>query len=95
MPKKVTVTKSPGGPRDFYRMGSKAERYLETKGFIRKGQIGNAAVQLMSARKLIDYTWQGIIEDPCLLLLTDPNADEWSKQMCEQTTRHVREKFGS
>lgn len=94
-PKKVTVTKSPGGPRDFYRMGSKAERYLETKGFIRKGQIGNAVVQLMSARKLVDYTWQGIIEDPCLLLLTDPNADEWSKQMCEQTTRHVRERFGS
>ena len=76
-------------------MGSKAECYLEGKGFIRKGQIGNAVVQLMSARKVIDHTWQGIIEDPCLLLQTDPNADEWSKKMCDQTTRYVRERVGS
>jgi aminoglycoside 3-N-acetyltransferase len=94
-PQEVTVTKSPGGARDFYRRGSKVEQYLESKGFIRKGKVASATVQLMSVRQLVDYTWQGIIEDPCLLMRTDSEADDWSKQMCEATIKYVRERFGS
>jgi aminoglycoside N3'-acetyltransferase len=94
-PQKVKVTKSPGGPRDFYRVDSKVQQYLERKAFIRRGTIGNAAVQLMRARQLVDYTWQAIIDDPCLLLRTDPDADDWSKQMGQATTQYVRARFGS
>jgi len=79
-PQTVKVTKSPGGA---------------SKNFIRQGTVASATVQLMSVRQLVDYTWQGIIEDPCLLMRTDAEADDWSKQMCKATIKYVRERFGS
>lgn len=94
-PQEVTVTGSPGGARNFYRCNSKIKQYLESKNFIRQGKVASATVQLMSVRQLVDYTWQGIIEDPCLLMRTDADADDWSKQMCKATIKYVRERFGS
>jgi len=91
-PQRTKVYKSPCGPRDFYRKDSKVERYLESKGFIKKGTIYNATVHLMSARKLVDYTWSGIVENPTLLLV-DPNSDPWSKWACAATIAHVQARF--
>lgn len=94
-PQEVTVTGSPGGARDFYRCGSKIKRYLESKNFIRQGKVASATVQLMSVRQLVDHTWQGIIEDPCLLMRTDAEADDWSGRMCKAAIKYVGERLGS
>lgn len=88
---KVKVTKSPCGPRDFYKRNSKIEQYLLAKNFIKKTEIYNATVGLMKARDLCDLTWQAIVEQPTILLNDSPTADPWSRWACAAVTRHVEQ----
>ncbi len=92
-PQRVTVTMSPAGPRDFYRRDSKSAQLLEASGIVRHRQIGSAPVSLMKVRDCHRVLREGIIQDPCLLLKTDSDAD-WDVKACAETTAHVRQKFG-
>jgi aminoglycoside 3-N-acetyltransferase len=89
--KKVKVTKSPCGPRDFYKRNSKIEQWLLAKDFIKQTQIYNATVCLMKARDLCELTWQAIVEQPTILLNDGPNTDPWSKWACTATIKHIEE----
>lgn len=88
---KVKVTKSPCGPRDFYKRSSKIEQWLLARNFIKQVEIYNATVGLMKARTLCDLTWQAITENPTILLNDSPNADPWSQWACTATKKHVEQ----
>jgi len=93
-PVRTKVTKSPAGPRDFYRRDSKAAKVLEQSGIIAAAQIGRANVSLMRVRELHRVLREAILRDPCLLLKEDSPGDEWTRQAREATIRHVRARFG-
>lgn len=90
---RTKVTKSPAGPRDFYRDGSKSEKLLEVSGIIRRTPIGRGVVSLMKARELHRVLFDGIKRDPCLLLRDDLPNDPWNIRAREETIEHVRAKF--
>ena len=92
-PRRVTVTMSPAGARDFYRRDSKSARLLEASGVVRHRQIGSAPVSLMKVRDCHRVLRDGLIKDPCLLLRDDSDA-EWDVKACKDTIAHIREKFG-
>jgi len=94
-PVRTKVTKSPAGPRDFYRQDSKSARVLEASGIIRRRQIGRADVSLMKVRDLHRVLREAIIADPCLLLKEDSPNDDWTRRARTATIEHVRSRFGS
>jgi len=87
------VTRSPAGPRDFYRRDSKSARLLEKSGIVTSTRIGNAAVSLMKVRQLHRVLRDGIIADPCLLLREETPNDEWTRKARAETIEHVRKNF--
>jgi len=89
-PVRTKVTKSPAGPRDFYRKDSKAAKVLEASGIIRTTRIGRAKVSLMKVRELHAVLREAIINDPCLLLKEETQDDEWTRRARQETLRHVR-----
>ncbi len=89
--REVKVTKSPAGPRDFYKANSKIEQWLMAKDFIKQATIYNATVSLMRTRDLCDLVWQAIIENPTILLNDGPKASPWSIRACAATRKHVEE----
>jgi aminoglycoside 3-N-acetyltransferase len=91
-PQRVRVTRSPGGPRDFYRRDSRAAQLLAGSGFIRRTTIGRATVSLLKVRDCHRVLRQGLLRDPCLLL--KDADDEWTTEARENTIRYIREKFG-
>jgi aminoglycoside 3-N-acetyltransferase len=93
-PVRTKVTKSPAGPRDFYRRNSKAAKVLEGSGIITAAQIGRAKVSLMRVRELHRVLREAILQDPCLLLKEDSPGDEWTRKAREEAIRHVRSRFG-
>jgi aminoglycoside 3-N-acetyltransferase len=93
-PVRTKVTRSPAGPRDFYRRDSKAAKLLEASGIIRAARIGRAAVSLMKVRDLHRVLREAIIADPCLLLKEATETDEWTRRAREAAIRHVRSRFG-
>lgn len=86
--KKVKVTMSPAGPRDFYKENSKSAKVLEDSGVIKRAEVGNSTVSLLKVKDCHRVLREGIIEDP-LLLLDDKN--DWYHK---ETIEHVRSKFG-
>ena len=92
-PARTQVTRSPAGPRDFYRKDSKSARLLEASGIIQTTRIGRADVSLMTVQALHRVLREAIIADPCLLLKEDSPNDEWTREAREATIRHVRERF--
>jgi len=93
-PVRTKVTKSPAGPRDFYRKDSKAAKVLEASGIIKATQIGRAKVSLMKVRELHAVLREAILKDPCLLLKEETEGDDWTRRAREETIRHVRSRFG-
>ena len=91
---RVPTSKSPLGPRDFYRRDSRSARLLEASGIVQTARIGLATVSLMKVRELHRVLREGIIQDPCLLLREASEKDEWTRTAREETIRHVRERFG-
>jgi hypothetical protein len=93
-PVRTKVTKSPAGPRDFYRRDSKAAKVLDASGIVAAARIGRANVSLMKVRDLHRVLREAIVRDPCLLLKEDSPDDEWTRRAREATIRHVRARFG-
>jgi aminoglycoside 3-N-acetyltransferase len=93
-PQRVKVTKSPAGPRDFYRDNSKSARLLEASGILRRTRIGAATVTLMKVRDCHRVLREGIIRDPCLLLLDQDDPQGWTAEFRQKTIDHVRSRFG-
>ena len=91
---RVAVTKSPAGPRDFYREDSRCAKLLAESGIIGECQIGLATVSLIPVKQCHHVIRQGIISDPCLLLKDEFEGDEWTGQAREETMAHVRANFG-
>jgi aminoglycoside 3-N-acetyltransferase len=86
--KEVTVTQSPAGYRDFYKKDSMAERLYLGSGIFNETRIGSADVQLFKAKDCIDLFWNGILENP-LLLLGNPGDSPFVDQWAEPTRQHI------
>jgi len=74
------VTKSwpffPGPHRDFIGL----DRLLAEKGALTTGRVGNAAVRLMSVRRLLEVAGQAAREDPAFALCDNPSCMDCLKQ---------------
>ncbi|HUS90863.1 MAG TPA: AAC(3) family N-acetyltransferase [Phycisphaerae bacterium] len=86
---RTKVTKSPAGPRDFYRANSKCAKLLEAGGILRRERIGKAEVTLMRVRELHRVLRDAILRDPCLLLKEDSPNDEWTRRARAAAIEHV------
>lgn len=92
-PARTPITKSPMGPRDFYRRDSRAEKLLLGSGIVRTARIGNAPVSLMKVRECHRVLREGIVEDPCLLLREASDKDQWTRTARQESIRHVHSRF--
>jgi len=66
--KRVTVYRSPSGPRDFYRNGCKLDALLERWDIQTTGAVHDATVRVMRARDFLNLLTRALIDDPCLLM---------------------------
>lgn len=93
-PTKVNCRKAPIGPRDFYRKESKSKDLFDNAGIVKRGQIGDANVGLMSVRQCHDVLRDAIQKDPCLLLKEENPADPWTNGARVRTTEFIRQRYG-
>jgi len=93
-PVRQQVTRSPAGPRDFYKPDSRSAQLLEASGIITRRPIGRGVTSLMKVRDVHRVLREGLIKDPCLLLPEDGVPREWIATYRKRTTDHIRAKFG-
>lgn len=75
---KVTVFRSPSGPRDFYSRDSKVDKKLAEWNIAAEGKVHNARVTVMRHREFMNNLLSAMIEDPALLL-TDSMDSRYNK----------------
>jgi len=96
--RKVTVFRSPSGPRDFYKLAdSKVDKKLETVNFRTIGQIHNATVTVMRCRDFVNFMLRTMIQEP-LLLMHDGREDDYHKLFYKLNTEYMenfRKKHGT
>jgi len=86
----ATVTQSPAGPRDFYKKDSKSAAAWEAAGLATKSKVCHSNCQIMKARVFVDWLWNALLEDPCLLLHDDPSPeDAFTIRAREETPKHL------
>lgn len=86
--KRVVVTRSPSGPRDFYRNGCKLDRLLDSWGIKKIGRVHEATVTIMRHREFMNHLLQAMIDDPCLLLRDDVQ-DAYHEQFFRLNREHM------
>jgi aminoglycoside 3-N-acetyltransferase len=69
--RRVTVLRSPSGPRDFYRNGCKLDDRIASWNIRTTGRVHGATVTVMRHRDFMNRLLRALIEDPCLLLKDD------------------------
>jgi aminoglycoside 3-N-acetyltransferase len=85
---RVTVYRSPSGPRSFYANGCRLDRLLDEWGIQTVGNVHDAAVRVMSHREFMDRELSALIEDPCLLL-HENRDDAYHRQFYRLNVEHV------
>jgi aminoglycoside 3-N-acetyltransferase len=94
--RRVTVYRSPKGPRDFYKNGCKLDKALENWNLWTRGKVHNATVTIMKHRDFMNRLVRGMIEDPCLLL-ADGRDDPFHQlyyRLNPEFVGHLKRKHG-
>lgn len=95
--KKVTVYRSPSGPRDFYKDGCKLDKLLEKWNIQAIGKVYNSTVVIMQHRTFMNYLLRALLDNPCLLL-HDNKDDAYHERFYELCPKHVaqlKKQYGS
>lgn len=77
--RRVPVTKSPMGDRDFYKRESKLDRVMWDSGIVRQGCIGPARVLMCGSKAHCRLLTEVLAEQPDLLLCERPQCEFCSK----------------
>ena len=86
--KRVTVTRSPSGPRNFYADGCRLDRLLEEWGIQTAGTVQAATVKVMRHRDFMEHELRALLDDPCLLMHEDRD-DAYHTQFYRLNREHV------
>ena len=86
--KKVTVYRSPSGPRDFYKDGCKLDKLLEKWNIQTIGKVHSARVVIMRHRTFMNHLLRALIDEPCLLL-QDNKEDAYHQRFYELCPKHI------
>jgi aminoglycoside 3-N-acetyltransferase len=85
---RVTVTRSPSGPRNFYADGCKLDRLLEQSGIQTVGTVHAATVKVMRHRDFMEHELRALLDDPCLLM-HEGRDDAYHTQFYRLNREHV------
>ena len=92
----MPVTESPAGPRDFYKKDSKSALAWDAAGLAKKAKVCHGNCELTKAQVFVDWLWNALIEDPCLLLHDEPAPeDEFTIRAREETPKHLANLTGT
>ncbi len=88
--RKVTVYKSPSGPRNFYKDGCPLDALLEEWDIQQTEQIHSATVKVMSHKVFMLHLLKAMIDNPCLLL-KEGRDDAYHKQFYKLNRQHMEQ----